>query len=282
MDFVGYVVWVCEQALERGVLPHTNLGVLVAADLARLREVTASQGLMLESVNPRPDRAPGLADEAPGGPAGDDQGGGRPADPVHERDPRRHRRDAGGASRRARGARGRARRVRSHPGGDPPELRPAPELLRAGAGARSPTPPPRDYWRTGLAEGPQHEAPKWASPVTIDDLAADRRDPPAAPGVGVQVPPNLSGLVAGARRRRRDRSRRPVRQRRPHLARASVPSPAQVRKRLARRTVRAVGAALRLLGVHRSRVDLPGRARRDQARLLVVHPAARLAAGAAR
>src|SRR5271154_1045454 len=51
-DFVGYVVWVCEQALERGLLPHTNLGVLSHADLARLREVTASQGLMLESVNP--------------------------------------------------------------------------------------------------------------------------------------------------------------------------------------------------------------------------------------
>src|SRR3712207_3184591 len=34
------------------MLPHTNLGVLGRADLARLREVTASQGLMLESVNP--------------------------------------------------------------------------------------------------------------------------------------------------------------------------------------------------------------------------------------
>jgi FO synthase len=51
-DFVGYVVWACEQALERGLLPHTNLGVLGRDDLARLREVTASQGLMLESVNP--------------------------------------------------------------------------------------------------------------------------------------------------------------------------------------------------------------------------------------
>src|SRR5437660_2427843 len=47
-DFTAYVVWVCEQALERGLLPHTNLGVLAAGDLARLREVTASQGLMLE------------------------------------------------------------------------------------------------------------------------------------------------------------------------------------------------------------------------------------------
>ena len=49
-DFVGYVVWACERALERGLLPHTNLGVLHRTDLARLREVTASQGLMLESV----------------------------------------------------------------------------------------------------------------------------------------------------------------------------------------------------------------------------------------
>ena len=40
-------------ALERGLLPHTNLGVLDRDDLARLREVTASQGLMLESVSER-------------------------------------------------------------------------------------------------------------------------------------------------------------------------------------------------------------------------------------
>src|SRR6201989_168702 len=51
-DFVAYVVWACERALERGILPHTNLGVLPREDLARLREVTASQGLMLESINP--------------------------------------------------------------------------------------------------------------------------------------------------------------------------------------------------------------------------------------
>ena len=51
-DFTSYVAWACERALERGMLPHTNLGVLPREDLARLREVTASQGLMLESVNP--------------------------------------------------------------------------------------------------------------------------------------------------------------------------------------------------------------------------------------
>jgi len=50
-DFTSYVVWACERALERGMLPHTNLGVLPKEDLALLREVTASQGLMLESVD---------------------------------------------------------------------------------------------------------------------------------------------------------------------------------------------------------------------------------------
>jgi FO synthase len=52
-DFTSYVVWACERALERGMLPHTNLGVLDHGELARLREVTASQGLMLESVDER-------------------------------------------------------------------------------------------------------------------------------------------------------------------------------------------------------------------------------------
>src|SRR5688572_6037344 len=52
-DFTSYVVWACERALERGLLPHTNLGVLDRPDLARLREVTASQGLMLESISER-------------------------------------------------------------------------------------------------------------------------------------------------------------------------------------------------------------------------------------
>ena len=52
-DFTSYVVWACERALERGMLPHTNIGVLDKRDLARLREVTASQGLMLESTSER-------------------------------------------------------------------------------------------------------------------------------------------------------------------------------------------------------------------------------------
>ena len=52
-DFTSYVVWACERALARGILPHTNIGVLDREDLSRLREVTASQGLMLESVSER-------------------------------------------------------------------------------------------------------------------------------------------------------------------------------------------------------------------------------------
>jgi FO synthase len=52
-DFTSYVAWSCERALERGLLPHTNIGVLDRTDLARLREVTASQGLMLESTSER-------------------------------------------------------------------------------------------------------------------------------------------------------------------------------------------------------------------------------------
>src|SRR5207302_1628361 len=41
-DFVSYVAWTCERALERGMLPHTNLGVLDREELAQLRAVTAS------------------------------------------------------------------------------------------------------------------------------------------------------------------------------------------------------------------------------------------------
>ena len=133
-DFTAYVVWVCERALERGLLPHTNLGVLSREDLGRLREVTASQGLMLESVNPDLVAHQGSPTKHPELPARVHPHRRRAEDPVHERDPRRHRRERGRARRGARGARRRARRARPPAGGDPAELRPAPELLRARAG----------------------------------------------------------------------------------------------------------------------------------------------------
>src|ERR1700712_3530905 len=53
-DFTSYAAWACEQGLERGMLPHTNLGVLSAEELGRLRGVTASPGLMLGSITPDP------------------------------------------------------------------------------------------------------------------------------------------------------------------------------------------------------------------------------------
>jgi FO synthase len=40
-------------ALAHGLLPHTNAGILTAEDMARLKEVNVSLGLMLESVSPR-------------------------------------------------------------------------------------------------------------------------------------------------------------------------------------------------------------------------------------
>jgi FO synthase len=48
---VDHLVAMCELVLtETGLLPHANAGALAAEDLARLRPVTASQGMMLESL----------------------------------------------------------------------------------------------------------------------------------------------------------------------------------------------------------------------------------------
>ena len=48
-DFVARVVDICRRALRRGLLPHTNVGLLSAASLAELKPVNVSMGLMLES-----------------------------------------------------------------------------------------------------------------------------------------------------------------------------------------------------------------------------------------
>ncbi len=50
---VAYLVWAGRQALERGLLPHTNAGVLTSDDLRQLMTVNASLGLMLESTAER-------------------------------------------------------------------------------------------------------------------------------------------------------------------------------------------------------------------------------------
>jgi FO synthase len=50
---VDYLVWACEAAIAAGLHPHTNAGVLTRDELARLKPVNASMGLMLESTSER-------------------------------------------------------------------------------------------------------------------------------------------------------------------------------------------------------------------------------------
>jgi FO synthase len=234
-DFTAYVVWVCEQALERGLLPHTNLGVLDRGDLERLRAVTASQGLMLESVAERL------------------------MDTVHAGSPTKHPAarlatiDAAGelkipftsgilvgigetedermaslaALAQAHERHGHLQEVilqnfvphQSYYGQEPADI-------AEGAAA--------EYWRTGVAHGPVRDAPKWASPVSLDDmkrLIGEARR--LMPEIGIQVPPNLSDwwpeLVAAGATDLGGLSANGD-----HISpEHPFPSPAQVRKRLA-------------------------------------------------
>lgn len=51
---ISYLVDACQAVLDAtGLLPHVNAGVIGARDLSRLREVSVSQGLMLESASER-------------------------------------------------------------------------------------------------------------------------------------------------------------------------------------------------------------------------------------
>jgi FO synthase len=50
---VDYLEQACRIALEKGLLPHTNAGILTADDMRRLKDVNVSLGLMLENVSPR-------------------------------------------------------------------------------------------------------------------------------------------------------------------------------------------------------------------------------------
>ena len=194
-DFTSYVVWSCERALERGILPHTNLGVLPREDLARLREVTASQGLMLESVSERL------------------------METVHAGSPTKHPRhrlatiEAAGelripftsgilvgigeteteriASLEAiadlHGRHGHIQEVILQNFVPHPRYHGAEVAEIADAAARR-------RWETGVANGHSPlPAPAWSCPVTIEDMkrliAECRR---LMPDVGIQVPPNLS------------------------------------------------------------------------------------------
>ncbi|MCA9576165.1 MAG: radical SAM protein, partial [Myxococcales bacterium] len=48
-----YLEWAGELALEYGLLPHTNAGILTREEMQRLARVNVSLGLMLENVSPR-------------------------------------------------------------------------------------------------------------------------------------------------------------------------------------------------------------------------------------
>jgi FO synthase len=194
-DFTAYVVWACERALERGILPHTNLGVLSREDLGRLREVTASQGLMLESISERL------------------------METVHAGSPTKH------PQRRLETIRAAGElRIPFTSGilvgiGESEEERVASLEALAGAHAehghiqevilqnfvphqryygQEPAQIAEEaaqvYWRTGVADSrPQLPLPEWACPISIEDMkrliAETRR---LMPDVGIQVPPNLA------------------------------------------------------------------------------------------
>jgi len=50
---IGYVEQACEIALDEGLLPHTNAGLMTREEMARLKPLNASMGLMLETASPR-------------------------------------------------------------------------------------------------------------------------------------------------------------------------------------------------------------------------------------
>jgi FO synthase len=50
---IAYLDWISRRALELGLLPHTNAGVLGASEMQRLKAVNVSLGLMLETISSR-------------------------------------------------------------------------------------------------------------------------------------------------------------------------------------------------------------------------------------
>jgi FO synthase len=202
-DFTGYVVWTCERALERGLLPHTNLGVLSREDLARLREVTASQGLMLESASERlmqtvhagsPTKHPARRLETIRA-AGELQIPFTSGILVGIGETAEERIASLEALAEVQAEHGHIQEVilqnfvphQSYYGQEPAEI--------ADAAAR-------EYWRTGVDETDAHARPslplpKWATEgagaVSIEDMkqliAETRR---LMPDVGIQIPPNLA------------------------------------------------------------------------------------------
>jgi FO synthase len=194
-DFTSYVVWTCERALERGLLPHTNLGVLTSRDLARLREVTASQGLMLESISERlmqtvhagsPTKHPARRLETINA-AGELKIPFTSGILVGIGESEDERIASLEALAQAHAEHGHIQELilqnfvphQRYYGEEPAEI--------ADAAARA-------YWQTGVADGrPSLPLPEWASPVSIGDmkrLVAETHR--LLPDVGIQIPPNLA------------------------------------------------------------------------------------------
>ena len=191
-DFTAYAVWACERALERGLLPHTNLGVLSREELARLREVTASQGLMLESVRADLVAHQGSPTKHPDVRLGVIRTAGELRIPftsgilVGIGESREDRLAALDALAAVHAEHGHLQEVilqnfvphRRYYGEEPGEV--------AGHAAEQ-------FWRTGVASTPDVPLPAWATPVSVADmeeLVAETRR--RLPGVGIQIPPNLA------------------------------------------------------------------------------------------
>ena len=63
---IDYLIAACRRVLETtGLLPHANAGALDREDLARLRTVAPSQGMMIESLNPNLPAHRGAPDKDP-------------------------------------------------------------------------------------------------------------------------------------------------------------------------------------------------------------------------
>jgi FO synthase len=217
-DFTSYVAWTCARAMERGLLPHTNLGVLEPRDLARLREVTASQGLMLESIADRLMETvhAGSPTKHPAHRLATIEAAGQLKIPftsgilvgIGETEDERMASLAALAD--VHNRHGHLQEVIlqnyvPHPkyyGREVAEIADQAARQRWGggeapAGDRSPSPPDASVPSSDAPESPSAASPPplpdWASPVSIDDMKRLIREcKRLMPDVGIQVPPNLS------------------------------------------------------------------------------------------
>ena len=193
-DFVAYVVWACEQALARGIIPHTNLGPLEPGDLARLRAVTGSQGLMLESTSERLMETvhAGSPGKAPSVRLATLRAAGELSIPfttgilVGIGETPQERLDALDAIAEVHAQYGHIQEVilqnfvphRRYYGEEPAEI--------AEAAAE-------DFWRTGIGTHPSLDAPDWSCPISVDDMVdLVRATRERMPDVAIQIPPNLA------------------------------------------------------------------------------------------